>query len=953
MKPLRALLSVLLSMTLVALAPGLSAYQAVAATFTAPKIQTQGNVGGGAVGAAGSIRTSGAVTLTPLSLQNVSGSLQSHGIAPQLGAGLTAAPAALVPAIETSILTPQAAPAALESQTLGAPDAQAPPTAFSALSQAMPEFGKMEAGQSKTSAGADFLRRIGLYREKASADASVPGALNSKTAPLSRARAADARSSAPLPAPKSERVAPRGVGKALFAAAAGGVLSGFAFSNIVTTLTVYPLIIVSLILHEMGHAKAAERLGDPTARLQGRLSFKPKDLLTHIDPVWTVLVPLVTMVTSGFIIGGAKPVPVDTYNFRDPAKDMSKVALAGPAVNFALALVGAAATFAIAATGVAAAAAPIAATFTMINVMLGIFNLVPVSPLDGSHVLRHLLPAQASAALDRLYAKAGWFPLIAVVLLLGGSIAAATTFITHLLLTGAAYGAAQLAGAALPAMAGLGLMLGQVKSAAPPSLTPGGVILAQTVAADKPVDYIVVLDGAAAPVSQDLHLAWIDEQSPSYVSLYARGQQNLLAQLRSAGLASETLARYNATPVASYKRINAATLRVDAAKAAEFRALLTAQGFKVYDNSRREIIRPVPVDPETADPAARGAVTMQENLKITKADAVQAVARAQWGAPERGFGARLAAKLTGMVIPQPAIGVIDTGVDLKHPQLKRVKGSVNATSGPNVDDNGHGSWVTSMVLNYAPWLKSVTHYKTFVDGGANLDDILKALTLAGNDGNLVISNSWGSDEGDPKSPDSELVRKLAEEGHVMVFAAGNAGPGANTIGSPAIVTYKDAKTGAIRVLSVAASDRNKKVASFSSRGPGSPITQKIPDYAHRPDLMGVGYNTDGAWPTDVRGADRVDPELGPLKAISGTSMSTPSIAGAIALLAMMFGVTAKGEKLDAVVNAVMSTLEKTGQSRDVEGEGFINVQAAYEALKAAIEPVRPNFLARFVQRILP
>ena len=67
---------------------------------------------------------------------------------------------------------------------------------------------------------------------------------------------------------------------------------------------------------------------------------------------------------------------------------------------------------------------------------------------------------------------------------------------------------------------------------------------------------------------------------------------------------------------------------------------------------------------------------------------------------------------------------------------------------------------------------------------------------------------------------------------------------------------------------------------------------------------------------------------------------------------MMFGVTAKGAKLDAVVNAVMSTLEKTGQSRDIEGEGFINVQAAYEALKAAMAPVRPNFLARFVRSIL-
>ena len=168
----------------------------------------------------------------------------------------------------------------------------------------------------------------------------------------------------------------------------------------------------------------------------------------------------------------------------------------------------------------------------------------------------------------------------------------------------------------------------------------------------------------------------------------------------------------------------------------------------------------------------------------------------------------------------------------------------------------------------------------------------------------------------------------------MVFAAGNAGSGKNTIGAPAIVTYQDSATGAIRVMSVAAADRNKKIAYFSSRGPGSPITAKTPGYPHRPDLTAVGLNTEGAWP-EALGADRVDGVNGPVKAISGTSMSTPAVAGAIALLAMMFGVTEKGEKLDAVVNALMSTLEKTGKnSRDEEGEGFLNVQAAYDKLAA-------------------
>ena len=256
-----------------------------------------------------------------------------------------------------------------------------------------------------------------------------------------------------------------------------------------------------------------------------------------------------------------------------------------------------------------------------------------------------------------------------------------------------------------------------------------------------------------------------------------------------------------------------------------------------------------------------------------------------------------------------------------------------------------------MILNYAPWLKNLTHYKVFTgDGGATLDDILKALTMAGNDGNLVISNSWGDDQGDPQGPDAQLVRKLAQEGHIMVFAAGNAGPGANTIGAPAIVQYKDAKTGAIRVVAVAATDRNKKVAYFSSRGPGSPKTENDPNYKdHRPDLSAPGYNTDGAWPTDKESeADRVDPVLGPIKAISGTSMATPAVAGAIALLAQVFGVTSIGEKLDAVVNGVMASLVKTGQSADAEGQGFIDLDAAFKAISATLTPVIPSLAARAV-----
>ena len=472
---------------------------------------------------------------------------------------------------------------------------------------------------------------------------------------------------------------------------------------------------------------------------------------------------------------------------------------------------------------------------------------------------------------------------------------------------------------------------------------------------NQPVSLIVEFVGAKQRLSKFVHLSLIDVRRPNGVNVFARSRQDMRSQIAATGLEVSVLDDYGAEPLATYPDINRATIRVEAGRAAEFRRLLESRGFHVEANARREIVKPVPIKPEDTDPAGRGTVPMDENLKITKADAVQAIAQKAWGVPELGFVGRLLLKVLGVAIPQPPVGVIDTGADIKHPLLKRVKAVVNATSGPNMDEHGHGSWVTSMILNYAPWLKNLTHYKVFTaDGGATLDDILKALALAHQDGNIIVSNSWGSDDGDPHSADSDYVRKLAEMGHIMVFAAGNAGPGANTIGSPAIVQYKDAKTGAIRVLAVAATDRNKKVAYFSSRGPGSPKTADDPNYQdHRPDLAAVGYNTDGAWPTDKASeADRVDPVLGPIKAISGTSMSTPSVAGGLALLAMIFGVTTVGEKLDALVTAVMGSLVMTGQSPDNEGQGFVNWEAAFLAAKAVLQPVIPGLAARFVLRTI-
>ncbi|MDD5301844.1 MAG: S8 family serine peptidase [Elusimicrobia bacterium] len=722
-------------------------------------------------------------------------------------------------------------------------------------------------------------------------------------------------------------------------------VAGLSFGSI----AMFPMIILSLVLHEIGHARMADKLGDPTARLQNRASFNPLHWKTHIDPIWTLLVPAVTFLTMGMIFGGARPVPVEPRYFKNPVKGMALVALAGPAVNLGLAVAGALAVTGAMAAGLGAGVVAMLGMFVFLNVLLAVFNLIPLPPLDGSHMLKAFLPDRARAAMDSFVERMGpmgvMLPMIVLFALAGGAIVGASMFVAKLLIGGVmSVAGVHLAGAFLPAVAALGLAVGQIGAGKPagqaaaqeaPAPGPSGPSKggAASNGGNGPVDLIVMF-GEKQTKLHDAHISNVDVNLPAGVEQYTRLQQAMLAQLETAGLDSAALEPYKGTPLATYARINAATIRVDGASAAEFTKSMAARGFTVYPNAERKIIRPVPVSPEDMDPAARNAVTMDENLKIVKADTVQAEAEKMWGKPELGFWSGLWAKVFKTEAPQPKFGVIDSGADLSHPLLKRVKEVKNMTSGANVDDIGHGSWVTSTVLHMAPWSRNTTHYKTFLNGSATLDDILKSLTQAGNDGNLVISNSWGDDEGDPKGPDAQLVLKLAQEGHIMVFAAGNAGKGPNTIGAPAIVTYKDPTTGAIRVMSVAAAGRDKKIAYFSSRGPGSPKTAKDPSYKdHRPDLTAVGYNIEGAWPAALGDADRTDGEKGPVKAISGTSMSTPGVAGALMLLAMMFGVTETGAKLDAIVNAVMSTLEKTGQGADAEGEGFMNVEAAYQKLK--------------------
>ncbi len=150
------------------------------------------------------------------------------------------------------------------------------------------------------------------------------------------------------------------------------------------------ILVFSAILHEVAHGWVADRLGDPTARLLGRLTLNP---IPHIDPVMSILLPLVLIFSgSPIIFGAAKPVPVDPFNLRDGRKDMAIVSLAGPVANFLIAALAAL----VLRFGGSLIADPffldIIFRIVQLNLLLGIFNLLPIPPLDGSKVFSLLLP---------------------------------------------------------------------------------------------------------------------------------------------------------------------------------------------------------------------------------------------------------------------------------------------------------------------------------------------------------------------------------------------------------------------------------------------------------------------------------------------------------------------------------------------------------------------------------
>jgi Zn-dependent protease len=194
----------------------------------------------------------------------------------------------------------------------------------------------------------------------------------------------------------------------------------------------------AISFHESAHAWMANRCGDPTARMLGRITLNP---IKHIDPVGTILLPLIALITGFPMLGWAKPTPVDPRNFKNPVKDDILTSVAGPISNFIVVIGALVVLLVISFTselghqlvqnmptlkqlGIAGAASgsPLVPAVLFlyelmwINIVLGVFNLIPVPPLDGSHVLRHFL----SDSTRRVYDTVGWFALLALVYLGGG-----------------------------------------------------------------------------------------------------------------------------------------------------------------------------------------------------------------------------------------------------------------------------------------------------------------------------------------------------------------------------------------------------------------------------------------------------------------------------------------------------------------------------------------------------
>jgi len=189
----------------------------------------------------------------------------------------------------------------------------------------------------------------------------------------------------------------------------------------VVWLRVFPVLLFSVVMHECAHGYVASRCGDDTARYAGRITLNP---IPHIDPFGSILLPLLLILTGSHVfIAWAKPVPVNPSNFRNPRRDDIMVSLAGPATNLLLACLFT--LLAICGQAIFKTSPPMKPLAQalllmsqygiLINLLLAVFNLIPIPPLDGSHILRGLLPSKATIVFDKI-GRYGFILLVVLVM---------------------------------------------------------------------------------------------------------------------------------------------------------------------------------------------------------------------------------------------------------------------------------------------------------------------------------------------------------------------------------------------------------------------------------------------------------------------------------------------------------------------------------------------------------
>jgi Zn-dependent protease len=187
-------------------------------------------------------------------------------------------------------------------------------------------------------------------------------------------------------------------------------------------ILIIAFLVESIVLHEISHGYVALRFGDRTAQRQGRITLNP---IPHIDPIWTIVVPIVAyFLSSGtFIIGGAKPVPVDPRNYRRPVLGDICVSVAGVAVNFLIAaimilMLNIVHLGADNLTGSVAVYVLLHAA--LLNIVLAMFNLLPIPPLDGSHLFKYLLPRELRGGYEMLGRTGAGFIILIIVINMPG-----------------------------------------------------------------------------------------------------------------------------------------------------------------------------------------------------------------------------------------------------------------------------------------------------------------------------------------------------------------------------------------------------------------------------------------------------------------------------------------------------------------------------------------------------